>query len=129
MAVVIALDLDNFGQITTERGWSQYTPNKVTRYLTHAVTDFVQNHHATVLSGLDVQRGTEEAQIYCSYPDLDDITNDLKIIRQKIKEMKVTLSVGIAQVPSSIPAKSLQDYPLAKKALEKSKRKGKIVIL
>ncbi len=129
MAVIISLDLDNFSKITTERGWSQYSPNPVTRFLTHAVSNFAQNHHATVLSGVDSQRGTEEAQIYCSHPDLDKIIHDLNNIRRKIKEMGVTLSVGIAQVPSDIPAKSLQDYPLAKKALRKSKRKGKIQVL
>jgi GGDEF domain-containing protein len=129
MAVVIALDLDNFTQVTTERGWSPYSPNPVTRYLTHAVSDFAQDHHATILSGVDSQRGTEEAQMYCSHPDMDTIIHDLNNICKKIQKMGVTLSVGIAQIPFDIPAKSLQDYPLAKKALRKSKRKGKIIVL
>jgi hypothetical protein len=129
MAVVIALDLDKFTQVITERGWSEYSPNPVTRYLTHAVSDFAQDHHATVLSGVDYKRGTEEAQVYCSHPDINTIIQDLNNICKKIQKMGVTLSVGIAHVPSEIPAKSLQDYPLAKKALRKSKRKGKIIVL
>jgi hypothetical protein len=130
MAVIIAVDLDNFSEVTKKKGWTEYSPNPVTRYLSHALADFVRTHHAAVLHGLDFERGTEEAQIYCSDPDLDEIITDLHKIRTTIASMgETTLSVGIAHVSSHIPAKSLKDFPSAKKALRESKRKKKIVLL
>jgi hypothetical protein len=130
MALMIALDLDEFSKVTRQRGWTQYSPNPVTRYLSHAVSDLVETHHATVLHGLDFERGTEEAQIYCSSPDMETLIKDLEHIRSTIKSLGgTTLSIGIAQVPSQIPVTLLVDFPLVKKALRKSKRKKEIVIL
>ena len=130
MAVIIAVDLDKFSEVTRKKGWTEYSPNPVTRYLSHAVSDFAEKHHATILCGLDFERGTEEAQIYCSDPDLDLIITDLECIRETIKTMgETTISIGIASVSVNIPFKSLIDFPLAKKALKESKRKKKIVLL
>ncbi|KYK35549.1 MAG: hypothetical protein HXS46_02785 [Theionarchaea archaeon] len=129
MAVVIALDLDKFSEMTKKMGWTEYSPNVITRFLSHAVTEFARNHHATILHGVDVERGTEEAQIYCSDPDLDVIVGDLEQMRTDIQELGASLSVGIANVPSEISARLLKDFPLAKKALRESKRKKKIVLL
>lgn len=129
MAVVIALDLDKFSEMTKKMGWTEYSPNVITRFLSHAVTEFARNHHAAILHGVDVERGTEEAQIYCSDPDLDVIVGDLEQMRTDIQELGASLSVGIANVSSEISAKLLKDFPLAKKALRESKRKKKIVLL
>lgn len=130
MAVVIALDLDRFSDVTRRKGWTEYSPNPVTRYLSHAVSEFAEKHQATVLYGLDFERGTEEAQIYCSDPDLEAVVTDLENVRKEIQIMgETTLSVGIASVASDISVKSLKDFPLAKKALKESKRKKKIVLL
>ena len=130
MAVIIALDLDKFSEVTKRKGWTEYSPNPVTRYVSHAVSEFAEKHHATILYGLDFERGTEEAQIYCSDPDLDSIITDLETIRKTVKNMgETTLSIGIASVTPDIPVKSLKDFPLAKKALKESKRKKKIVLL
>jgi hypothetical protein len=130
MAVIIALDLDNFSDITRKRGWTEYSPNPVTRYLSHAVSDFAETHHAAVLSGLDYERGTEEAQLYCSDPDLPQVIDDLERMRKEIESLcETTLSVGIVHITSDIPVKSLIDFPLVKKALRESKRKGRIIIL
>lgn len=130
MAVVIAVDLDNFCDVVKKKGWTTYSPNPVTRYLSHAVFAFCQKHTATIIHGLDFERGTEEAVIYCSDVDTDSITADLETIRKEIYVLgETTLSVGITHVPSDIPVKSLKDFPLAKKALKESKRKGEIIIL
>lgn len=129
MAVVIALDLDKFSEVTKERGWTEYSPNPVTRYLSHAVYSFSGKYHATIIYGLDFERGTEEAQIYCSDPDLEEIISDLEAMRRDIQSMGTTLSIGIAHITSDIPVKSLKDFPLAKKALRKSKRKKEIIVL
>lgn len=130
MAVVIAVDLDNFAEIVKKRGWTAYSPNPVTRYLSHAVSNFAKNHSATIIHGLDFERGTEEAVIYCSDPDLGSIIADLKVMRKEIYDLgETTLSVGITCIPSDVPVKSLKDFPLAKKALKESKRKGEIIIL
>jgi len=130
MAVVIMLDLDEFGEVTKRKGWTEYSPNPVTRYLSHAVSAFAEKYHATILYGLDFERGTEEAQIYCSDPDLEEVMTDLECIRKEIQTIsETTLSVGIVNVPPDIPVKSLKDFPLAKKALRESKRKKKIILL
>lgn len=129
MAVVIALDLDRFSEMTKERGWTEYSPNPVTRYLSHAVLSFAEKHHATIMYGLDFERGTEEAQIYCSDPDLEEIISDLEDMRRDIQFMGTSLSIGIAHISSDMPVKSLKDFPLAKKALRESKRKKEIIIL
>lgn len=129
MAVVIALDLDKFSEVTRKKGWTEYSPNPITRFLSHAVSAFAEKHHATVLCGLDFERGTEEAQVYCSDPDTEEIIADLEEMREEVEKMGTTLSVGIASVTSSICAKSLKDFPLVKKALRESKRKKEIVLL
>jgi hypothetical protein len=128
--VVIALDLDKFGDLTRKMGWTEYHPNPVTRYLSHAVADFAAAHQATLLCGLDFERGTEEAQIYCSHPDMEAIVKDLETMRREVKNLsETTLSVGIARIAPDIPVKAVKDFPLVKKALRESKRKGRIVIL
>jgi len=129
MAVIIAVDLDKFSEMTKKMGWTEYSPNPVTRYLTHAISAFAEKHHAPILCGLDFERGTEEAQIYCSDPDVDEIIADLEVMREEIRKMGTTLSCGIAHITPDIPAKSLIDFPLAKKALKKSKREKKIILL
>ncbi|MBU7033435.1 MAG: hypothetical protein HXS53_12960 [Theionarchaea archaeon] len=130
MALLIALDIDEFSKVTRQKGWTQYSPNPVTRYLSHAVADLAEAHHATILQGLDYERGTEEAQIYCSSPHLESLIEDLEHIRSTIYSLGgTTLSIGIALVPSQIPVNLLVDFPLVKKALRKSKRKKEIVIL
>lgn len=130
MAVVIALDLDKFSDVIKEKGWTAYSPNRVTRYLSHAVSAFAEKHHATVLYGLNFERGTEEAQLYCSDPDMQQVIADLECMREDIHTMgETTLSVGIASVARDIPVKSLKDFPLAKKALKISKRKKEIISL
>ncbi|MBU6997939.1 MAG: hypothetical protein HXS41_11870 [Theionarchaea archaeon] len=128
--MVIALDLDKFGDLTRKMGWTEYSPNPVTRYLSHAVADFAEIHQATILYGLDVERGTEEAQLYCSHPDMDAIVTDLETMRREIRNLsETTLSVGIAHITPDVPVKALKDFHLAKKALKESKRKGRIVVL
>ncbi len=129
MAVVVAVDLDNFGDLVKKRGWTTYSPNPVTRYLSHAVFNFAKKHSATIINGLDFERGTEEAVIYCSDPDLKSVITDLEVMRKEIYDLgETTLSVGITHIPD-IPVKSIKDFPLAKKALKESKRKGEIIIL
>lgn len=130
MAVIVAVDIDDFSRVTREKGWSPYSPNPVTRYLSHAISDLVHTHHATLLHGLDFERGTEEAQIYCSSPDMNRLIIDVEEMRTQVFSLSgTTLSVGIVQVPSQIPAHSLIDFPLVKKALRKSKRKKEIILL
>ncbi|RLI65815.1 MAG: hypothetical protein DRO67_02135 [Candidatus Asgardarchaeum californiense] len=140
---VVFLDLDNFGKIVTEHSLSKYTPNIITGTLTHLVYSLVQRYNAVVLHGLDWQRGTEEALIEITEPDMPSLISDLKAIKEKIASLgketgtNATLSIGVAIGYESIfvkpsSRKSLFNTPLrrlAKRALSLAKKKKNDLVL
>ena len=78
------LDLDQFGKIIKEVGWSEYKPNRVTGCLSSLVMNLLSKHHGTHIQGLDNKRGTEEAILFFSDPDLEELLGDLESIKENI---------------------------------------------
>jgi len=142
---VVILDLDRFKKIVKEMGWPEYSPNPLTGLLSELVDDLACKHHATIIYGLDWKRGTEEAILACSSPNVNSLLNDLEAIRKKVEDegretgSNTTISIGAAQGPllrfkPAASRKELFKTPnerLAKRALQKAKRLGgnRIVVL
>jgi len=136
--VIIALDLDHFKEVVKEMGWPEYSPNPITGLLSNLVDDLIRKHYAMAIYGLDWERGTEEAMLACSSPDMDSLLKNLEAIRRKIEETgketgsNATISVGVAQGPLPIvkPATSRREMfktpteRLVKRALQKAKQRG-----
>ena len=128
---VIILDLDRFGELTSSKGWDEYKPNIITGTFTHLVEEFVRKHSANILYGLDPKRGTEEAVIEIPYTKPEEILDELRKIKNEIKKLGATLSIGIAYGPlepikprSRREAYSGVTRRRALKALREAKRKG-----
>lgn len=140
--LIILLDLDNFGQIMEDQAWTRYSPNDITGKMTDLIEDFVSQHFATILWGLNRKEGTEECMLLISIPfeesesvlrDLDDLR---LIIENEGKKTKTgaTLSIGIAagtlidyKPAASRKKHHLYNTPLrrlAKRALEDAKKRG-----
>jgi len=143
--VVVILDLDRFKKVVKEMGWPEYSPNPITGLLSELVDDLARKHHAMIIYGLDWKRGTEEAILACSSPNMDSLLNDLEAIRRKVEDAgketgsNATISIGVAQGPvlkvkPATSRKELFKTPterLAKRALQKAKRLGgnQIIVL
>ena len=136
-SALVMLDLDQFGKIIKETGWSEYTPNHVTGYLSNLVTDLLSKHHGTHIQGLDPRRGTEEAILLFSAPDMDELLTDLEKIKMKIyrlgKELTLPITISIGVSVGSPPVMRLRDsrnitrtllFKSAKTALKTAKKKG-----
>ena len=136
-SALIILDLDQFGKITKEAGWPEYKPNVVTGLLSDLVTELLSKHHGTHLSGLDYQRGTEEAVLFFSAPDPQELLDELEALKKKIQllgrdlGLPVTLSIGVSfGSPPPLRLRENSDltrmflFKSAKKALRKAKRQG-----
>lgn len=136
--VVVILDLDRFKKIVKEMGWPEYSPNPITGLLSELVEDLARKHHAMIIYGLNWKRGTEEAILSCSSPNVDALLNDLEAIRRKVEDAgretgsNTTISIGVAQGPVLLvkPATSRKELfktpteRLAKQSLQKAKRLG-----
>jgi len=136
--VVVIVDLDRFKKIVKEMGWPEYSPNPITGLLSEFVDDLARKHHAMIIYGLDWRRGTEEAILACSSPNMDSLLNDLEAIRRKVEDAgretgsNATISIGVAQGPllrvkSAASRRELFKTPterLARRALQKAKRLG-----
>jgi len=143
--VVVIVDLDRFKKIIKEMGWPEYSPNTITGLMSELVDDLARKHHAMIIYGLDWRRGTEEAILACSSPNMDALLNDLEAIRRKVEDAgretrsKATISIGVAQGPllKFKPTASRKELfktlteRLAKRALQKAKRLGgnRIIVL
>jgi GGDEF domain-containing protein len=97
----IFLDLDNFGECARNMGWSEYTPNPITAFLTDEVERYIHERLSVLIWGLDPRRGTEEA-IILSYEPIesiqawcDDLIQDVKAIAEELNA-NTSLSCGIA---------------------------------
>jgi len=136
-SALVMLDLDQFGMIIKEVGWSEYKPNRVTGYLSNLVTNLLSKHHGTHIQGLDNQRGTEEAILFFSAPDLEELLDDLESLKMKIhllgKELALPITISIGMSVGSPPFIRLRDFrdltqtllfKSAKKALKMAKKRG-----
>lgn len=137
--VVIALDLDDFGRCAEHMGWSEYTPNIITGFITEAVEELVSKHFGVVIWGLDRKRGTEEALLVFQL-DYEMIAEELQELVTKVKSMAegidapTSLSIGVAIGPlmrlkpeTNNRKKTLAKDPtrvLAYKALREAKKRG-----
>ncbi|MHA1270331.1 MAG: hypothetical protein ACTSPY_11130 [Candidatus Helarchaeota archaeon] len=134
------MDLDNFKEISSRKGWIKYRPNIITGTLTKLIIELVNKHMAVVLHGLNEKEGTEECMLLFTAPELETLLDDLEYIRKEIKRLGIesktytTISIGIAcgKNTDNKPAlsrkkKALYSSPLrnlAKKALNLAKKKG-----
>ncbi len=105
--LIIILDLDRFEEYTLKHGFSQYKPNIITGTLTRLVDEFVKKWQASLIYGLDYERGTEEAviEIPFGYERLDEIVMDLKKIKNVINKLNASISIVV-----------IKDYVIGKRA-------------
>jgi hypothetical protein len=132
--LIIVLDLDRFGEYVKQRGLDEYKPNTVTGELTNLVEEFAVKHRGVVVYGLSRSRGTEEAIIEIPYgsDDLNQVIKDIEVIKKRMEEYGVSLSVVIVEdYVTGEPAKSRREAyhgtpgrSKAIKALRTIKRRG-----
>ena len=135
-SALVMFDLDQFGKIIKKAGWSEYKPNSVTGYLSNLVTNLLSKHHGTHIQGLDYQRGTEEAILLFSAPNLEELLDDLEDLKMKIhrlgKELALPITISIGMSVGIPPIIRLRDsrelkrtllFKSAKKALKTAKNK------
>ncbi len=128
---VVIMDLDKFSEVVKERGWSEWRPNDATALLTELVSAFASKWGGSVIWGLDEERGTEEVVIEIPYVEPHEVEEDLKRIREKLKEVGVSISIVAVKdfvfPEASDRRKAYRATPgrrRAKKLLEKLKRSG-----
>ncbi len=90
---IIVLDLDRFNEVIRERGWSEYSPNPVTGLLSELVEKLAIKWRGVIVSGLDWERGTEEAIIEIPYVHPEEVREDLEDIRETVREYGVTITI------------------------------------
>ena len=136
-SALVMLDLDQFGKIIKEVGWSEYKPNQVTGLLSNLIANLLSKHHGTHIQGLDYERGTEEAILFFSAPDLEELLDDLESLKLKIhllgKELALPITISIGVSVGSPPVLRLHDssdltqmllFKSARKALKTAKKRG-----
>lgn len=142
MRVLVYLDLDNFKQTVKEKGWTSYTPNPITAELSEMVKEISEKHAASVLFGLDFERGTEEALLFFSDIPPEILEHDLEAMRRRIEALGIehctgtTISIGVAtNIPEmnlrAIQRQDIKRHPVLKlsyNALRKAKRKKNCVV-
>lgn len=128
---VVIMDLDRFGDMVRERGWSEYSPNPVTGTLTRLVEEFVSKWSAVVLYGLDPGRGTEEVVLEVPNVSPQDVEEDLRRILEEIKRLGACISIVAVKAYVGLPAYSRKEAytgtpgrRLAAKLLRRIKRRG-----
>ncbi len=82
---IVVIDLDRFGELVEEKGWSEYSPNPITGLLSNLVYDFVRKWNAVIVYGLDWERGTEEAVIEIPLVDPQEVEEDLRHILEEVR--------------------------------------------
>ncbi|MEM1761768.1 MAG: hypothetical protein QW043_04255 [Desulfurococcaceae archaeon] len=95
--LIVALDLDEFGEYVKSRGLDPYRPNVVSGELTRLIEEFAWKHRGVVVFGLSPERGTEEALIEIPYSleVLESVVKDLEGIKARVEEHGVTLSAVV----------------------------------
>ncbi len=130
---VVMIDLDEFGEIVHEKGWSEYQPNPITGTLTQLVEEFVRKWHGYVVYGLDYKRGTEEVVVEIPLTRPEELIDDLRRIKEEINRLGVGVTIVavygyVGLVHRSINRRAAYTGTptrrLASKLLQKAKRKG-----
>ncbi len=137
--VVVIMDLDRFEEFTREHGLDEYKPNYITGELTRLVEKLAIEKRGVVISGLDYDRGTEEAVIEFPYTSIEELKMDLEHILKRIRELGA--SITIVAVEGMVSCKVARDKKeafhgtpwrdLATRILHEAKRSGgnKLVLL
>ena len=129
---VIVMDLDEFGEQVRREGLSEYKPNIVTGTLTSLIKQFVSRRFATIIYGLDEERGTEEVVIEIPGVEAEELADDLEWIRREINKVggRITI-VAVNGFVNCKPANSRREAyygttfrKLALKLLREAKRRG-----
>ncbi|ABM80713.1 hypothetical protein [Hyperthermus butylicus] len=129
---IVILDLDKFGEVVAERGWSEYEPNPATGLLTNLVERFARKWQAVVIYGLDEERGTEEAVLEIPYVEPEEVREDLEAIRREVNRLGVGVTiVAVKGIVTGQPAMDRREAyygtpfrRYARSLLEKLKRRG-----
>lgn len=122
-----------------KKGWSEYTPNPITDFLTEKLEKIRRKYHAWVLWGLNKNRGTEEAILYF-HQNSKKIYEIFDKLRRKISKLAenldapTSLSIGITRGPAPIikriKSHNINEFKkdpgifLVYRALKKAKKKG-----
>jgi len=137
---IIILDMDSFGRINDSYGHDvgDYVLTKIANVLlmNSRVADVVGRlegaNFAVILPGIDMQSGIFEAERLriainqTEYVDNTKIERKVLGRRQKIIEISITASIGLATFPYDEPIKNEMEFlALAKKALDRAKTTGK----
>ncbi len=129
---IVIIDLDKFGEIVEERGWSEYEPNPATGLLTLLVDRFVSKWQGVVLYGLDWERGTEEVVIEIPFVEPEELREDLEEIRRELRRIGVTATIVavhgyVGLRPTGDRREAYEGTPyrrLAARLLRRAKRRG-----
>ncbi len=129
---IVMIDLDRFGEIVEERGWSEYKPNPATGLLTLLVERFVSKWQGVVLYGLDPERGTEEVVVEIPYVEPEELVEDLEEIRRELRRVNVTATIVavrgyVGLKPTGDRREAYEGTPyrrLAARLLRRAKRRG-----
>ena len=129
---VIVIDLDRFGEVVEERGWSEYKPNPATGLLTLLVQRLVSKWQGVVIYGLDEERGTEEVVIEIPMVEPEELREDLEEIRRELRRVGVTATiVAVRGYVGLKPARNRREAytgtpyrRFAVKLLNQAKRRG-----
>ncbi|MFQ6089715.1 MAG: hypothetical protein ACE5K0_12560 [Candidatus Methanofastidiosia archaeon] len=127
MQAIAILDLDEFSEVVEKMGWSKYSQNPITSFLSRRVEDFSKKHQTPVF-GLDFQRGTEEVVLY-----FHEFNHEIELeeIRREVEEIGkktgsgATISIAIHTFNSKISLKNIKKFSLfqsCKKRSEKGKK-------
>ena len=90
---VVVIDLDRFGEVVEERGWSEYEPNPATGLLTHLVEMIVRKHHGYVVYGLDEERGTEEVVLEFPLISPEELRGDLEEMLRELNRLGAAATI------------------------------------
>ena len=90
---IVIMDLDRFGDVVEERGWSEYRPNPATGLLTSLVERLVAKWSGYVVYGLDEERGTEEVVIEIPYVEPEELREDLEEVKREINKLGVGITI------------------------------------
>ncbi len=137
--IIVFLDLDNFKNSMRVKGWTRYSPNPITGYLTNKIVEYIRKFRAIDIWGLNRREGTEEAILFF-YQDQDFVQDLMNTLREEIftiaNELNAPTSLSIGMCRGDVPKlkkitrhrkNEFKKDPaifLAYKALKKAKKKG-----
>lgn len=105
---VVVIDLDRFGEVVRERGWSEWSPNEATGLLSSLVEWLARKWRGVVVYGLDWERGTEEAILEFPLTEPRELEADLKLIQERLSS-EAGVTATIVAVRGYVAARPARD--------------------